>query len=115
MFVDVDYKDLICKKRDVVRQTSELNGFLSNLEFPEGDDIILQSDQYVQIGCDLRELGKLSQSLAKIAQVENSVVLCTAEVSITYMSIEAADALIEWVGSFPDGTVTQHISNIHYN
>jgi tRNA wybutosine-synthesizing protein 4 len=90
------------KKRDTVNSTKELNSLLTNMEVLEGD-ILLRSDQYLQLGCDLRDLKVLNQTLASAVDFENCLVLLTAEVSITYMNVEAADALIEWAGTLPEG------------
>ena len=92
------------KKRDTVCSTKELNAFLTNMEILEGD-VLLRSDQYLQIGCDLRDLKSLNQVLASAVDIENCLVLLTAEVSITYMNVEAADALIHWAGKLPDGMI----------
>ncbi len=91
------------KKRDVVRSTAELNQMLANVTFPESGTILLQSDQYLQVGCDLRELPDLTASLAAAVDIEKSLILCTAEVSITYMNVEAADALVKWASILSDG------------
>jgi tRNA wybutosine-synthesizing protein 4 len=51
----------------------------------------------------LRDLKLLKQVLASAVDIENCLVLLTAEVSITYMNVEAADALIHWAAKLPDG------------
>lgn len=70
------------KKRAVVQSTKELNSMLANVERPEGD-VIFKSDEYVQLGCDLRDLVGLQRTLAKVIDIENCTILFTAEVSIT--------------------------------
>ncbi|KFY13852.1 hypothetical protein V492_03016 [Pseudogymnoascus sp. VKM F-4246] len=100
-FVDIDYRDLIVRKRDMVQQTSELNSVLNNLEFPKDGDVLLRSDQYMQVGCDLRDLTKLEKFFSSEFDLSNSIVFCTAEVSIAYMDVATSDALIKWVGSLP--------------
>jgi tRNA wybutosine-synthesizing protein 4 len=102
-FIDVDYMPLMEKKRDVVRSTAELNEMLANITFPEIGNVLLRSDQYLQVGCDLRELSELSAVLASAVDIEKCLILCTAEVSITYMTVEAADHLINWASKLPDG------------
>jgi tRNA wybutosine-synthesizing protein 4 len=100
-FVDIDYRDLILRKRDMVQQTSELNSILKNVEYPEDGDILLRSEQYLQVGCDLRDLTKLEKFFSSEFDLSNSVVFCTAEVSIAYMDVATSDALIKWIGSLP--------------
>ena len=102
-FIDVDYVALMQKKRDVVRSTAELNNMLTNVAFLESGNLLLQSDQYLQVGCDLRQLSELSGVLASAVDIEKCLILCTAEVSITYMNVEAADALVKWASNLPDG------------
>ena len=86
----------------MVNSTEELSSFLTNVEILEGD-ILLRSDQYLQLGCDLRNLKLLNQTLASAIDIENCLILLTAEVSITYIKVEAANDLIEWAGKLPDG------------
>ena len=101
-FIDIDYKDLMVKKRSVVQATSQLNSMFTNIEYPDGD-VLLRSDQYIQLGCDLRDLNHLQKTLSSVLNVERCAILFTAEVSITYMDVESADALIRWAGTMPDG------------
>lgn len=103
LFVDIDYKDLMLKKRSSVQATSQLSSFLTNVEVGEGE-IILRSDQYVQMGCDLRDLKLLEKTLKSLVNVEESSIIFVAEVSITYMDKASADALIKWAATLPDGT-----------
>jgi tRNA wybutosine-synthesizing protein 4 len=100
-FIDVDYEDLMLKKRDLVHRTTELNEMLSNVS-SGASPIILQSDEYAQVACDLRDLSKLSSALSSIVDLEDSLIMFSAEVSVTYMSVTAADALIKWTGTLPN-------------
>jgi tRNA wybutosine-synthesizing protein 4 len=90
------------KKRDVVQNTHELFSKFSNVE-PSTGEILLRSDQYLQVGCDLRDLYLLEKTLTSILDLQNCVILFTAEVSITYMNVKAADALIKWANALPEG------------
>lgn len=58
------------KKRAAVQSTSELNSMLTNIKTSE-NDVLFRSDQYIQLGCDLRDLGALDQVLASVVDVEN--------------------------------------------
>lgn len=104
-FIDIDYKDLMIKKQTVVRNTPELNSMLTNLNIIQDGDILLSSDQYLQLGCDLRDLKRLEDTISKVVDIEKCSFLFTAEVSITYMPTESADALIQWANKLPEGTV----------
>jgi tRNA wybutosine-synthesizing protein 4 len=91
------------KKRDVVQNTHELTSMLTNVEQLAGD-VLLRSDQYLQLGCDLRDLPRLDKALESVLDMKNSLFLLTAEVSITYMNVEAANSLIRWASELPEGT-----------
>lgn len=58
------------KKRNVVQNTDDLKTLLSNVEVSEGD-VLLRSDQYVQVGCDLRDLESLGRILSGVVDLEN--------------------------------------------
>lgn len=111
-FIDIDYIDLILKKRDVVQNTKELNSMLTNLEVMKEGDLLLRSDQYLQLGCDLRDIPRLHTALASAVDIENCQVLFTAEVSITYMSVQAADSLIKWASTLPEGIYANFYSKL---
>ncbi|KUI73627.1 tRNA wybutosine-synthesizing protein 4 [Cytospora mali] len=103
VFVDVDFPDLIKKKRQVVLTTPVLVSPLSGLKFDDNDEtcphVLLRSDRYFQVGCDLRRSAVLEQALASIVDVKECLFLFVAEVSITYMETEHADSLIKWAST----------------
>ncbi|CAG9980803.1 unnamed protein product [Clonostachys byssicola] len=102
VFIDVDYPDLMRKKRTIVLETPELRGILGS-DFKtsqvEGDPVLLKSDKYCQLACDLRDLKGFQQTLESLLPLSECSVLFVAEVSITYMDTESADALIQWASS----------------
>ncbi|KAK4120771.1 LCM-domain-containing protein [Parathielavia appendiculata] len=101
-FVDVDFPDLIERKRQTVLGTPELLGMLTGLREKEGlvRPVVLESDRYVQIGCDLRDLGTLQAGLAAaVGDFAECEFIFVAEVSITYMETEGADAVIRWAST----------------
>jgi len=59
-----------------------------------------KTERYVAIGCDLRQLAALKEALIREVDILNCAVLFVAEVSITYMEVEAADAVIRWAAEF---------------
>lgn len=111
VFVDVDFPDLIRKKRQIVLNTPELAYHLTGVHIGHGDEdhIALRSDRYYQIGCDLRYPFVLEEALSSILDLQDCVFKFVAEVSITYMETEAADALIQWASGIGDGE-TRYIS-----
>ncbi|KFG83237.1 Leucine carboxyl methyltransferase family [Metarhizium anisopliae] len=102
LFVDVDYPDLMLKKRSIVLETPQLSEILGEnfvVSQSDEDQILLRSDRYCQIGCDLREISRLRHSLETLSPLADCHVLFVAEVSITYMDTKFADALIHWSSS----------------
>ncbi|KAJ2901266.1 leucine carboxyl methyltransferase [Zalerion maritima] len=112
VFVDVDFPDLILRKSAVVRQTKELASMLTNLEEAMELPCTLRSDQYVQLGCDLGDLASLEKALRSICDLSECSILFIAEVSITYMETNLADAVIGWasrVGSTAEFCLMEQI------
>ena len=119
VFIDIDYRDLILRKRTIVHEEPNLSSVLSNVVASDGP-VLLHSDQYIQVGCDLHKLTQLNQILSNVIKLENcmffltkfkklfsqecvGMILLIAEVSITYMNVNAADDLIQWASNLPDG------------
>ncbi|OHW92107.1 leucine carboxyl methyltransferase 2 [Colletotrichum incanum] len=98
-FVDVDYPDLIQKKRQIVLETPELQGLLEAWEVSQDSPIVLKSQKYCQVGCDLRQLATLQTCLATLFDMPNTEFLFVAEVSITYMDTKGADGVISWASA----------------
>ncbi|KAG6005918.1 hypothetical protein E4U21_007552 [Claviceps maximensis] len=99
LFVDIDYPELMRKKRSIVLETPQLRGILGQdfvISDSDKDHVMLRSEAYCQIGCDLRELDKIEAILEELASLSDCPVLFVAEVSITYMDTKFADALIQW-------------------
>lgn len=103
VFVDVDYPQLMHKKRQMVLESNVLRAFL-----PQGDlvalegDVLLRHPRYLAVGCDLNQLAKLERILEEELSFSEQAILFVAEVSIAYMSVEGADAVIRWASSFKD-------------
>ncbi|KAI1104440.1 LCM-domain-containing protein [Jackrogersella minutella] len=98
-FVDIDFPDLIEKKCRVVQETPELNSLLTGLKTDVGDHVQLQSNQYVEIGCDLRHISDIHKALSTVVDIAHCEFMFVAEVSITYMETEGADSVIEWAST----------------
>ena len=110
-FVDVDYPELIAKKCNVIMNTAQLQEMLSPFqEANKAGGVFLRSNQYSALGCDLTNVENLERTLAGVLDLSSSLILCTAEVSITYMNIEAADALIKWAARHDDSTLDSYVS-----
>ncbi|KAF3003637.1 tRNA methyltransferase ppm2 [Curvularia kusanoi] len=100
-FVDVDYPQLIDKKRDVVFAKSLLRDALLKTGLrPAEAPVRVRSGQYMAIGCDLRHLQLLEKTLRNELDIVNSSILFVAEVSVTYMPLLDANKLIQWANTF---------------
>ncbi|KAF1927863.1 LCM-domain-containing protein [Didymella exigua CBS 183.55] len=100
-FVDVDYPQLIDKKRDVIFNKSLLRDALLKTGLRSAEaSVRVRSEQYMAIGCDLRDLQLLERTLRAELDVPNSSILFVAEVSVTYMPLVDANRLIQWANTF---------------
>lgn len=110
MFLDVDYEKLMVNKKLAMQATAEITGLLDNVEFlPDASPVQIRSDQYLAIGCDLKNLQKLDATLRTELPSDCSV-LCLAEVSLTYMDVKSADAVISWASKLCDGLGLEYLS-----
>ncbi|KAL8707630.1 MAG: hypothetical protein Q9220_007368 [cf. Caloplaca sp. 1 TL-2023] len=93
----------MARKRDILVQQRQLKDLVGQLQPGSGDDaLIFTSDHYMGIGCDLKDTSALSKALEAHLQLSECLILCTAEVSIAYMNIDAADALLRWSAQHDD-------------
>ncbi|EXJ63507.1 uncharacterized protein A1O5_11556 [Cladophialophora psammophila CBS 110553] len=105
-FIDVDFEELMISKRDIILHTPKMREMISTTSDTEAvKGVVLDSDVYVAIGCDLRNPPRLERLLRSVVDIDQCLVLCLAEVSITYMATQDADALIAWTSTLsPDVT-----------
>lgn len=102
-FVDVDYPALIAKKVDVIASEPHLNNLLQDAEKNStSSGILLRSQNYIAIGCDLTNIAELDKLWRTEIDVSECMVLCTAEVSVTYMDTISANELIRWAAGRED-------------
>ena len=101
LFIDLDFPDLIAKKADVIITTPQLRELIDPLERPSSPGVLaIRSENYLALGCDLGDISKIDDLLAESIDRSRSLILCIAEVSMTYMDVKAADALIEWAAQY---------------
>ena len=94
------------KKREMILEQSAMKSLVGRIQSygQDGSTIVMRSDHYVGVGCDLRDIPRLTKALEEELQIRSCLVLCTAEVSITYMEVKAADALITWAAQYDNST-----------
>lgn len=83
---------------DVLRQAL-LRTNMRSSELP----VYVRSDQYMALGCDLRDLQHLEKLLKAELDLANSTILFVAEVSLTYMPVADSDLLLAWASTLDDG------------
>ena len=92
------------KKVDVIIETPPLLDILQSQSLSvEKQAGALYSEHYLTIGCDLEDVRRLHELLADRIDLQEAAILFIAEVSLTYMKVAAADSVIRWAASFPDG------------
>ncbi|KAL1955158.1 hypothetical protein VTO42DRAFT_8973 [Malbranchea cinnamomea] len=102
-FVDVDHRELMLKKRDMIRNSKELSELIPDASFlPDTEHVPVRSSQYIGIGCDLAEIERLGTVLRSEVSLEEYSILCFAEVSLTYMTTRAANSVIRWASGLSD-------------
>lgn len=93
-------------KREIIMRNSDMRSLL-HAESADclGSDpsIVIDSEEYAAIGCDLRNLRRLERLLKSVVITNESAFLCIAEDSIVYMHVDAADALISWSSTLSEG------------
>lgn len=102
--MDVDYPQLVERKRDRMLTNGLLRDALLKTNIRSSQlPVYLRSEQYMAIGCDLRDLHVLERTLRDELDISSSSVLFVAEVSATYMPVADSDALIRWASTLEDG------------
>ncbi|KAF2744229.1 LCM-domain-containing protein [Sporormia fimetaria CBS 119925] len=102
-FVDVDYPQLIQRKWDRILEDDLLREPLIRANLRScPSPVYLRSDKYMALGCDLRDLKTLGDTLSTEFDLTASSILFVGEVSITYMPVQDANALIAWASNFED-------------
>jgi tRNA wybutosine-synthesizing protein 4 len=79
---------------------------------PSEQPVYLRSDQYMAIGCDLRNLDLLERILRAELNMPGSAILFVAEVSVTYMPLTDADLLIRWANTISNGTLLRNDTTV---
>ncbi|KAL4802304.1 hypothetical protein BDV18DRAFT_64879 [Aspergillus unguis] len=96
-FVDIDYEKLMLNKKAAVKQADAITQLLENVEFGSGESAVqIRSKEYVAVGCDLKNLEKLDHVLKTEVLPTDCAVLFLAEVSLTYMDVQSANAVVNW-------------------
>jgi tRNA wybutosine-synthesizing protein 4 len=114
IFIDIDYEKLMLNKKNVILDSKEIMDILEDAEFLSDENALLvRSKHYIGVGCDLRDLRKLGEVLQSEVSFTYSSVLCVAEVSLTYMDVDSANAVIAWGSKLSHGQLISSILPTH--
>lgn len=103
-FVEIDYEKLMVNKKTAIRKTDEITQLLEDVEFlPDDSAVQIRSKPYLAIGCDLKNLTKLDTVLRAEVLPSECAVLFLAEVSLTYMDVKSANAVVSWASGLSNG------------
>lgn len=69
---------------------------------PSDPAVLMSTSNYIALGCDLSDVTTIDRLLKSVAAEESSIFFL-AEVSMTYMDVAAADAVIKWASKFAYG------------
>lgn len=83
----------------MISRTPELRDLLNLPSEPPKEDVfLLRSKHYVAVSCDLGDTKALNEALKNVVDLRKCLIICIAEVSMTYMDVTAADSLLRWAG-----------------
>ncbi|KAL2829934.1 hypothetical protein BDW59DRAFT_170256 [Aspergillus cavernicola] len=96
-FVDIDYEKLMVSKKMAIQKADVILQLLENVEFNSDESAVqIRSTEYIAVGCDLKHLDKLDHVVKAEVLPADCAVLFLAEVSLTYMDVTSANAVVEW-------------------
>ncbi|XP_071966222.1 tRNA wybutosine-synthesizing protein 4-like [Antedon mediterranea] len=108
-FVEVDFPDLVRRKVALIHNNPKLNGLLEDeLKIPDKIEKLKDvcplycSPDYHIIGCDLKQVAKLTSCLEHCGIDCQLPTLVLSECVITYMGAKSSNPAIQWIAeSFP--------------
>jgi hypothetical protein len=102
---EVDFVEITGKKALVISKNDDLKTPISPIQTAAGE---VHSSQYHLIAGDLREWPKVVEKLHLYGFDSNLPTLFISECVMVYMSPEASDALLQWIGQLPDSIVVAY-------
>jgi len=94
------------KKLQIIQQNEPLHKLFPDYQLGGPNDVrLLKAKGYSAYACDLRHLDRLDSTLRSEFDMDNCKVsiLFFAEVSVAYMQLDPANALLKWASTFEDG------------
>ena len=89
-------------KKEIIEAAPQMRDLLTPQALPDDGYTVLSAEEYIAVGCDLRDINGLNVSM-KSSRPDQCLVLCVAEVSLIYMNPDTSDALIGWAAHLSSG------------
>lgn len=101
-------------KKEAIQKGDAIKDQLKNVEFNSDESAVqIRSRQYVAVGCDLKNLDKLDHVLKTEILPADCAVLFLAEVSLTYMDVKSANAVVNWASKLSNGSKSLALHNLY--
>lgn len=103
-FVDVDYAELMQRKCKTILGDPGLVSRLGPASGMSARDqaVLFTTSNYIALGCDLSDVSTMQRLLGSVTSSSDAIFF-VAEVSMTYMDVAAADAVVKWASTFENG------------
>lgn len=103
-FLDFDYPGLVEQKLEMVQKSPEILDVIGKPVLVAKSSelgVVLATDAYVLVGCDLKNLGKYESQLSHLLRGPGPTIF-VAEVSLAYMTPEHANAVVQALAAVPN-------------
>lgn len=99
--IDVDFPELIGYKSEMIKMAPDLMDLIGDMKSSPTPGIVIQTDSYATMGCDLTDKELYIQQLNSfMANSPSTTNIFIAEVSLAYMTPKTANSIIETSSSF---------------
>ena len=106
-FVDIDYRELIVTKVRLMTDDKHLRTILDgwNYSIRENEDetVIVTSESYDAVACNINEAECLSHVFSKVIPLQGCEIMFLVEDAFSFMEHHEATAIIEWASTFEKG------------
>ncbi|CAK7895646.1 tRNA wybutosine-synthesizing protein 4 [[Candida] anglica] len=101
-FIDIDYPDLVQNKLNMINESNEILSIIGESHTTHKDlGIILSTENYSLVGCNLRDSELFNRQLSTINSSATTSIFI-AEVSLAYMKPEHANPVIANASKYPN-------------
>ncbi|CUM67858.1 uncharacterized protein PRCAT00005567001 [Priceomyces carsonii] len=97
-FIDIDYPELVKNKLSMIKDSPEILNLIDKESVDQDfktTSILLSTDAYKLVGCDLKNKQLYAELLSTLVGNDDGIKIFVAEVSLAYMKPEFANPIIE--------------------